>query len=248
MCCFYCTPFLYDFRSNPNKPKLLQSVFCILFRVMLLHCFLFILPAFIYWPKNETSALHLCLFIPNKCSYFIQLFCFNNVDHLPMLCTKQKSIIRRSLAPITTPQAPVPKFRKSQNQYLVCPPFSLSVASLNGHTAELLWVPCLFSAVTTAVINLPRKGDVTKRQSRPCIVTRRSYLVGRLVWAPVALNISQRCHCLRRFFFQLSGGQQHAHITLTPSVLTSWHGFPVIKREKSILFDVFHVTTTLSNE
>ena len=27
-----------------------------------------------------------------------------------------------------TPQTPVPKFRKSQNQYLVCPPFSLTVA------------------------------------------------------------------------------------------------------------------------
>ena len=81
----------------------------------------------IYRRKKETSALHLCLFIPNECSYFIQLFCFNNVDYLAMLCTKQKSI-RWSLAPKTTPQTPVPKFRKSQNQYLVCPQISLTVA------------------------------------------------------------------------------------------------------------------------
>ena len=76
--------------------------------------------------QKETSVLHLCLCIQNKCSYFIQLFCFNNADHLAMLCTKKKSI-RWSLAPITMLQASVPTFQKSQNQYLICPPFSLTV-------------------------------------------------------------------------------------------------------------------------
>ena len=60
-------------------------------------------------PKKETSALHLCLLLPNECSYFIQLFCFNNVDHLATLYTKPKSIWW-SLASITTTQALVPKF------------------------------------------------------------------------------------------------------------------------------------------
>ena len=72
----------------------------------------------IYWHKQETSALHLCLLIPNACRHFIQMFCFNNVDYSTMVCAKQKSI-RWTLVPMTTPQAPVPKFRKSQNQYLV---------------------------------------------------------------------------------------------------------------------------------
>ena len=38
---------------------------------------------------------------------------------------------------------------------------------------------------------MSRKSDVIKRRSRPCIVKCRRYLVGRSVWTPVALNISQ---------------------------------------------------------
>ena len=72
----------------------------------------------VYWHKQETSTLHLCLLIPNECKQFIPMFCFNNVDYSAMVCAKQKSI-RWPLAPMTT-QAPVPKFRKLQNQYLVC--------------------------------------------------------------------------------------------------------------------------------
>ena len=74
----------------------------------------------------------------------------------------------------------------------------------------------------------------------------QTLLAGRSVWTPVALNISQRCLIVWDVFFQLSGGLQHAEITLTSFLRTSWHGFPVIKREKSILFDVFsryYVTT-----
>ena len=122
----------------------------------------------IYLSKKETSASHLCLLIPNECNYFIQLFCFNKVDHLEMLCTKQNSI-RWSLVPITTPQVPVPKFRKSQNQCLVCPSFSLTIAvhpvSLKGHTSELLCMPSVFFAVMTAGINLSHKCDVTNCRS-----------------------------------------------------------------------------------
>ena len=108
-----------------------------------------------------------------------------------MLRTKQKSI-RWSLASITTPQAPVPTFRKSQNQYLVSSVFLNRRSTSLSHWTDL-WVPGIFLAVTTAGIKLSRKCDVTKRQSRPCIVTRRRYPVGRSVLTPVALNISQRC-------------------------------------------------------
>ena len=61
---------------------------------------------------------------------------------------------------------------------------SLFSTSLS-HWTELLCVPSIFYAVTTAGINLSRKSDVTKRRSRPCIVTRRRYLVGRSVWTAV---------------------------------------------------------------
>ena len=73
----------------------------------------------LYCHKQETSALHVCLFIPNACRHFIQMFCFNNVDHSAIVCAKQKSI-RWTLAQMITQQAPVAKIRKSQNQYLVC--------------------------------------------------------------------------------------------------------------------------------
>ena len=76
--------------------------------------------------KERPLYIYVCLFQTNA-AIFIQLFCFNNVDHLAMLCTKQKSI-RWSYMPIRTPQAPVSKFQKSQNQYLVFPPFSSTVA------------------------------------------------------------------------------------------------------------------------
>ena len=87
--------------------------------------------------------------------------------------------------------------------------------SLNGHIAELLWVPGVCLAVTTAGTNLSHKSDVTKRRSQSCIVTRRHYLVCRSVWKPVALNISQRCLIVWEVLFQLSDGLQHATITLT---------------------------------
>ena len=80
---------------------------------------------------------------------------------------------------------------------------SLTVV-LNGHTAELLWVPGVFLAVITAGINLSRKSDVTKRRSRPCLVTRRRYLAGRSVWKPAALNILQRCRIVWDEFFFFS--------------------------------------------
>ena len=52
--------------------------------VLILHVF------YVYWHKQETSALHLCLLIPNACRHFIQMFCFNNVDHsaMAMVCVK----------------------------------------------------------------------------------------------------------------------------------------------------------------
>ena len=45
----------------------------------------------VYWPKKETSASHLCLLFSNECSYFIQLFCFNNVDHLAVCYAPNKN-------------------------------------------------------------------------------------------------------------------------------------------------------------
>ena len=106
---------------------------------------------YLYTDPTNICPLYICLFIPNECSYFFQLLCFNNGDHLAMLCTKQKSIWW-SLAPITRPQAQVPEFRKSQNQFLMCLPQYIPV-SLNRHTAEL-WVPGVFLAVMTTGINL----------------------------------------------------------------------------------------------
>ena len=148
----------------------------------------------IYWPQKRNVRFKFRSVYSKRMQLFYSSIFFNNVDHFAKFCTKQKSIWG-SLAPITTPQAPVPKFWKSQNQFLVCPPPSLTVAihPCLRHTAELLWVPGVFLAVTTAGINLSRKSDVTKRRKRPCIVTSRRYLVGRSVWTPVALNISQRC-------------------------------------------------------
>ena len=136
-------------------------------------------------PKRKRNVRFTLLSVYSKwMSYFIQLLCFNNIDHLAMLCTKQKTI-RWPSASIKRPQAPVPKFRKSLNQHIVCPPFSLTFAepsqyipvSLNGHTVELFWVPDVFLAVMTAGINLPSKSNVTKRRSWPCIVTRKRYQV-----------------------------------------------------------------------
>ena len=90
--------------------------------------------------KKEMSASHICEFSPNDCSFFffffffffISLFCFKKYDYLTMLCTKKKSIRCRctfTATTTTTPQAPVPKLRKSHNQYLACLPFALFTAA-----------------------------------------------------------------------------------------------------------------------
>ena len=64
------------------------------------------------------------------------------------------------------------------------------LVSLNGQVAELLWALGVFLAVTTAGINLSRKCDVTKWQSRPWLVTRgRSVLVESFVTSS-AINFS----------------------------------------------------------
>ena len=113
--------------------------------------------------------------------------------------------------------------------------------SMNGHTAEFLWVPDVFLAVTIAGINLSCKRDITKRRSRPCLVTCRRYLVGRSVWTPVPLNVLQRCLIVWDVFSncQAACSRPNSKIMLTSFLRTSWHGFLVlIKREKSILFDV----------
>ena len=131
---------------------------------------------------------------------------------------------------------------KSQNQYLMYPPFSLTVAVHPWLTERThCWVVMSARCIPCGH-DRGHKSDVTKRRSWPCIVTRRRYLVGRSVWMPVALNISQRCLIVWDIFFQLSGGLQHAKIKLTSFLRTSWHGFQVIKQEKSILFNVFFVS------
>ena len=60
-----------------------------------------------------------------------------------MLCAKKK-FIQCSFMATTTLQAPVPKLRKSHNQYLACLSFVLTTAlaqhitvSLNGPVAEV---------------------------------------------------------------------------------------------------------------
>ena len=135
-----------------------------------------------------------------------------------------KMIIRWTLVPITTPQAPVPKFWKSQNQYRVCPPFSLTVAvhpCLTERThfwvvMSAICIPCCHDHWHKSVINLSCKSDVTKHRSWPCIVIRRHYLVGRSVWTPLALNILQSCLIVRDVFFptvrRLAACQIHVNV------------------------------------
>ena len=188
----HCWNKVYLYVLQLKKPRLLAFCFELLNIIEPIIRSYYAYLTVIYWHKKDTSASHLCLFIPNKCSYFIQWFCFNNDDHLTMLCTKQKSI-RWSLTPITTPQAPVPKFRKSQNQYLVCPPFSLTVAVHPCLTERTHFWIVMSARCISCCCDRWHKSDVTKRRSRPCIVTRIPYMVGRSVGTPVAFNISQKC-------------------------------------------------------
>ena len=51
-------------------------------------------------------------------------------------------------------------------------------------------------------------------------------------------HFTEVSYCLRHFF-QLSGSLQPAKITLTLFSRVSWHGFPVIKWENSIMFEFF---------
>ena len=144
----------------------------------------------IYQHNKETSALHLCEFIPNECSFLIQVFCFKVCDYLTMLCPKKKFICC-SFTAMTTQQAPVPKLWKSHNQYLTCLPFALTTVAdpcLTEWTSYLIIMsPC---CVTTAGISLSRKCDVTECQSRPWVVTYgRSVLVESVVTS-LALNLS----------------------------------------------------------
>ena len=99
----------------------------------------------------------------------------------PMLCAKQKSI-RWSLAPMKTPQAQVPEFRKLQNQYLVLSPFALTVAV---HPCLTERKRCRVVMIVRFILrchniwhNLSRISDVTKRRSRPCILTIGHYFAG----------------------------------------------------------------------
>ena len=150
------------------------------------------------------SSLHLCLCSPNECGCFIQLFFLNNVDHLAMLCTKPKSI-RLSLAPVTMPQARVPKFRKSQNQYLVCPPFSLAVAV---HPCRIerthCWVVMSVRRIFCCQDHLHKSATWKWRHKTP-ITTVHSYMQTSPGWL-ISLDASgikqfaEVSYCLRRFF------------------------------------------------
>ena len=66
--------------------------------------------------------------------FFIWLFCFKNCDYLTMLYAKKKFIWCSFTATIKS-QAPVPKLRKSNNQYLACLPFTLTTAAHPCFTA-----------------------------------------------------------------------------------------------------------------
>ena len=92
-----------------------------------------------------------------------------------MLCTKNK-FVRWTITATTTPQAQVSKLRKSHNQYSAWLPVALFIAAhpclIERTNAELLWVSCVFLAVTTTGISLSRKCDFTTCRSRPWVHTR----------------------------------------------------------------------------
>ena len=95
----------------------------------------------IYRPKKETSATHLCEFFPNESSFFF-FFHLSILlqDYLTMLCAKKK-FVRCIFTAMTTPQAPVPKLRKSHNisrVYHLHYPRQHIPFSLEGPVAELL--------------------------------------------------------------------------------------------------------------
>ena len=167
-----------------------------------------------------------------ECSYLNQLFC-NKVDHLEVLHTKQKSM-QWSLAPITTPQAQVPKFRKPHNQYLVCPPFSLTYPCLtelaHGWVVSDRCIPCCHDRWHKSVTQMWRH--------KTPITTVQSYTQTLAGWS-ISLDASSIKHfaevsyCLRRFVPTV---RRPAACQYYVNVLT-W--FSIIKREKSILADVF---------
>ena len=123
----------------------------------------------IYRHNKETSALHLCFSKRMQIFHSIillqEMWLFNNAP---------KKIIRYSFTTTITPQAPVPKFRKSHNQYLAYLPFAFTTAA---HACLTEWTSCwivmntsVFLAATTAGISLSRKLDVTEFRSRPWVV------------------------------------------------------------------------------
>ena len=127
---------------NTTMNNLFWHIFVVILEVPLLHDWLSFKVPWLMWElssichilhKQETSTLHLCLLIPNACRHFIQTFCFNNVDHSAMVC-----VIPWTLAPMTTLQAPAPKFRKSQNQYLMCSSYFNHRSTSQHHWADTL--------------------------------------------------------------------------------------------------------------
>ena len=141
--------------------------------------------------KKSPLYIYVCLFQTNAA------ILFNYFASITLMITHQTKIhsmvisANNNAANTSTQISKVTKINISCVLHFPWPSQYIPV-SLNGHTVELLWVPSVFLAITTAGINLPRKSGATKRRSQPSIVTRRRYLAGRSVWTPVALNISQR--------------------------------------------------------
>ena len=112
----------------------------------------------------------------------------------------------------------------------MCPPFSLTVAV---H-------PCLTERTQCGVVmsarwNLSRESDVTKCRLLSYTQTLPGWSIS--LDASGIKHFVEVSYCLGRFFPTVrwpAACQNHVNV-----MRTSWHDFPLIKREEAILFDVF---------
>ena len=153
------------------------------------------------YTKKRPLYIYVSLLQKNTNSYFIQLFCFPNVDHLSnvMHQTKIHSLVISANNNAESISTQISKVTKSISRvssiFLNCRRTCLSHWTntlLNCYECQ---VYSLSSRPLALMCNL--KVDVTERRSRPCIFTRRRYLS---FDASGSKHFAEVSYCLRRFF------------------------------------------------